>query len=78
MREIGLEFPASDLAVPPIHPAEAEHAETALCPMHGSRFVELNVEGKVYFCPHSGGRMYWRAGKRGSGMYGRLQFPRNL
>lgn len=78
MRDIGLAHPISEAAAPPIQRAEAEAAQPALCPQHGSRFVYLNVPGRVYLCPHPSGLMYWRAGSRVGGMHSVLRFPKNL
>lgn len=76
MRDIGLAHPVSEAAFPPIRPDEAKDAELAICPYHKSRFVDLNVEGRVYLCPI--GRMLWRASKQQGGMYKPLKFARNM
>lgn len=75
-RNIGLDYPVSEAAIPPIRPEHVRHVETALCPQHGSQFAHLNVEGRVYLCPQ--GSMYWRAGSRGGGMHAQLRWPRGM
>ena len=52
----------SDLADPPIQPAEIDGVETAICPIHGGllkygRTLQDQV-GKIYFCPV--GAQVWR------------------
>ena len=78
MRDLGLKHPVSEWAQPMIRPDECANVETALCPRHGSRFLELNKPGQVYLCPHPKGMMYWRARAGGTGMYGPMKFPKGL
>ena len=75
MRDIG-GFPISELAMPMIRPDEAAGADRALCPWHSVKFIHLNQEGKVYYCP--AGAMFWRYSKRTNGFHAQLRFPRNL
>jgi hypothetical protein len=79
MREIGLDYPASD-AIPPILPEEARNAEPALCRLHKGRIaIQLadgDFYGKVFFCPV--GRSYWRLSKQQDGMLKPLKFPKGM
>lgn len=76
MRDVGLKHPVSELAQPAIRTEEADCAETALCPAHGSQSLHLNVPGRVYLCPL--GLCYWRASKPGQGMHSPLQWPKGM
>ncbi|HWG75352.1 MAG TPA: hypothetical protein VN660_00990 [Steroidobacteraceae bacterium] len=66
-----LPHPASSLADPPITLEEAQQAQDAICPFHGSQYRYLNQEGRVYRCP-IGGQLWRHSGKQG-GMYAPLR-----
>jgi hypothetical protein len=61
-------YPASALADPPITLAEGLAVDlaqdTTLCRLHRGQHTQLNIDGRVYFCPV--GRMFWRYSKRPS------------
>jgi hypothetical protein len=63
----------SSLARPPIQPAEAEKADTSICPNHEGivRFTG-DAEGKVYWCPQ--GREFWRYTLKRTGMNAPLNY----
>jgi len=79
-RQIGLDYPASSLAQPPIRPDEALNAPTAVCRYHDGRirhtWAEGDRYGNVYFCPI--GQMYWRLNKHQNGFLEPLSFPKGL
>lgn len=67
---------ASDLARPPITPAEATVADTAICRNHkGLISVTGDKEGSVWFCPI--GREYWRYSKQQNGFNTPLRYPKS-
>ena len=80
MRPIGLTYPVSEAAEPPIGIEEAQRAPTAICRQHGGLIAdhlsESDYFGRVYLCPI--GECYWRLTKAPSGLHRRLQFPQGL
>ncbi len=76
MRDLGLRFPVSEIALPAIHAVETNDAPWALCPAHGGT-IDGNVVGRVYFCPHPKGLMFWRYA-RGGGMHAALKWPKGM
>lgn len=79
-REIGLDYPASGDAMPPIHPEEARGAATAICRYHKGRIIHGLATGErygqVFYCPI--GRQYWRLTERVSAMHRPLAWPKGM
>lgn len=77
---IGLDYPASPLAKPPIRGPEAVNAPTAICRMHNGRIAHGLAAGDYYgmvlYCPV--GKMYWRLQERIPGLFAPLKFPKGL
>ena len=80
MRDIGLQYPVSEVAEPPIGIEEAKTASTAICRQHGGLIADhLSAGdrfGQVYLCPVGG--CYWRLTAQVSGLHRRLTFPKGL
>lgn len=67
----------SELARPPIQPAEAESAEHSVCRNHKGliRFSVEEKDGTVFYCPI--GRQYWRYARNWTGMTAPLAYPKS-
>ncbi len=77
---LGLDYPASPIAHPPIRPPECKDADTAICRYHKGRISQgltaSDFYGRVLFCPI--GQQYWRLTPRVPGMFAPLSFPKGL